>query len=209
MYPKPLQRLIDLFMKLPGIGPRQASRFAFHILKSNGLAAELDEALKSLDEKIGFCPQCFRTLEKNGASAELCILCRDPKRNRIEIAVVEKESDLENLEKTGAYRGLYHVLGGVLSPLDSDSPKKLHLKELHERIKTVLASQSGQCEVILATSATTEGDLTALYIERVLAPLKEQYPALKITRLGRGLSLGSELEYADEVTLKNALTNRS
>ena len=111
------------------------------------------------------------------------------------------------MEKTGAYSGLYHILGGLISPLDSDSPKKLHLKELFGRVKNLL-EKDGKCEVILATGTTTEGDMTALYIDRVLAPLKDQFKDLKISRLGRGLSLGSELEYADEVTLKNALTNR-
>lgn len=137
----------------------------------------------------------------------LCGFCCDPKRDQKTIAVMEKESDMQNLEKTSLYQGVYHVLGGVISPLDSDSQKKLHLKEMHGRIKNIL-ERDGRCEVILATNATAEGDTTALYIEKILAPFKEQYADFKISRLGRGLSLGSELEYADEVTLKNALTNR-
>lgn len=202
VYPKPIQKLIELFTRFPGIGPRQASRFVFYLLK-NGSAEELISALGEL-KNVGFCSQCYRTMEqKNG----LCSLCGDKKRDSSLIAVVEKESDMQNMEKTGAYFGLYYILGGVISPLDSDSPKKLHLKELHERVKTLL-NKDGRCEVILATGATTEGDMTALYIDRVLAPLKEEFKEFKISRLGRGLSLGSELEYADEVTLKNALTNR-
>ena len=111
------------------------------------------------------------------------------------------------MERTGAFTGRYHTLNGVISPLDPDSPKRLHLAELHERIQKIL-TKHGACEVILATSATTEGDTTALYIDQILAPLKEQHATLKTSRLGRGLSLGAELEYADEVTLKNALANR-
>ena len=115
---------------------------------------------------------------------------------------------MQNLEKTGSFLGLYHVLGGVISPLDSDSPKKLRLRSLHERIKKDCAEHKKSFEVVLATNSTTEGDTTALYIERVLAPLKDTYPHFTISRLGRWLSLGSELEYADEITIKNALTNR-
>ena len=203
MPPKPIQNLIDLFIKLPGIGPRQASRFVFYILKQE-LVDELVLNLEGL-KKIIFCNQCFRTAE--GVKGDVCSFCKDSKRDHSLLAVVEKESDMQNLEKTGSYHGLYHVLNGVISPLDSESPKRLHLKELFLRIKSLLEKEA-KCEVILATNSTTEGDTTALYIERVLAPLKNQYPVLKISRLGRGLSLGSELEYADEVTLKNALSNR-
>lgn len=206
MYPQPIQNLIELFGKLPGIGPRQAARFVFHILKKPGLAGELALTLATLEDKIGFCAQCFRALEKNESG--LCNFCRDSRRDTTLLAVVEKESDMQNLEKTGSFLGLYHVLGGVISALDPDSPRKLRLRELHARVKKNLASTQKQFEVILATNSTVEGDTTALYIERVLLPLKDTYPHLLVSRLGRGLSLGSELEYADEVTLKNALTNR-
>ena len=209
MYPNPLQKLIDIFTKFPGIGPRQAARFAFFVLReSEGLKDALASALKETEERIGFCAQCFRTIEKRTADEpSLCAFCRDPKRDQGRIAVVEKESDAQSIEKTGAHQGVYHILGGIISPLDPDSPKKIHLRELYERVKKAGEARS-EVEVILATSATTEGDTTALYIERILMPLKEQNPALKISRLGRGLSLGSELEYADEVTIKNALNNR-
>lgn len=156
-------------------------------------------------KNVGFCSRCFRATEKS--SGALCAFCQDPKREQTLIAIVEKESDMQNLEKGAVYRGLYHVLGGIVSPLDSDSPKRLHLKELHGRIEDIL-KKGEACEVILATNPTTEGDTTALYIDRILAPLKDRFPKLKISRLGRGLSLGSELEYADEVTLKNAFLNR-
>ncbi len=206
MYPTPVQKLIDLFTKFPGIGPRQAARFIFFILKEKTLAHELAAALAGL-ANVSSCAQCFRAAEKS-SSETLCTICRDARRDHTSLAIVEKESDMQNLEKGADYRGLYHVLGGVISPLDSDSPQRLHLKELHARIQKLLV-EKGNCEVILATNPTTEGDMTALYIDRILVPLKNQFPKLKISRLGRGLSLGSELEYADEVTLKNALKNRN
>lgn len=208
-YPKPIVRLIAIFAKFPGIGPRQATRFAFFILKSSQeLTRDLALALREVVEKITWCGQCFSSMEKEMAAAARCALCRDGKRDQHLIAVVERESDMQNLEKMGAFHGTYHLLNGVVSPLDPESPKRLHLRELFIRIKLLLETSAPKTEIILATNSTTEGDTTALYIERILAPLKEKYPHLAISRLGRGLSLGAELEYADEVTLKNALTNR-
>lgn len=207
MYPKSVQRLIELFTKFPGIGPRQAARFAFFVLKGNGnFLSDLISSLKSLQESVGFCSLCYRSMEKTGNNLH-CNLCLDDKREKTLIAVVEKESDLHNMERANAYRGIYHVLGGVISPLDPDSPKKIHLRELHARVASLL-EKNKDCEIILATNPTAEGDTTALYIDRVLAPLKEKHPKLKISRLGRGLSLGSELEHVDEITLKSALHNR-
>ena len=206
MYPKPLKRLIDAFMHLPGIGPRQATRFAFFILKQKPLLQELTDALNDADTNVAACTLCFRTMTKE-KSTTLCSLCRDQKRDKNTIAIVEKESDMKTLEATGAYRGVYHVLGGVVSPLDPESPKRLHLTALYKRTETLLKKEEA-CEVILATNSTTEGDTTALYLTRVLEPLKEKYPDFKISRLGRGLSLGAELEFTDEITLKNALKHR-
>ena len=208
MYPVPIEKLIELFMKFPGIGPRQAARFAFFMLKDrNGFIEDLRTALKEVNDKIGICEQCFRTMERENETVRLCAFCRDARREATLIAVIEKESDMQNVERTGAYHGLYHLLGGVISPLDSESPKRIRLRELYARVEKALAG-GRRCEVILATNPTTEGDTTALYIERVLAPLQSAHPELAISRLGRGLSLGSELEYADEVTIKNALQNR-
>lgn len=207
MYPKPIQNLIDLFTKFPGIGPRQAARFVFFLIKENGnLRSNLIGTLSELGEKIVFCSQCFRSMEKtNGHS--MCTLCRSESREPHVIAVVEKESDMQNLERTGAFQGMYHVLGGVISPLDQDSPKKIHLKNLYERVKKTLAEKN-QCEIVLATNPTAEGDTTALYIEKILEPLKSKTADLKILRLGRGLSLGSELEHVDEITLRQAFQHR-
>ncbi len=206
MYSPSVQKLIDLFTKFPGIGPRQAGRLVFFLLKENGdLAKDLALAITEAKDKTVSCRQCFRSMEKN--DKDLCLLCLDSKRDTASLAIVEKESDLQALERSGVHIGQYHVLGGVISPLDADSPKRLHLRELFERTKNIL-EKNNRAEIVLSTSATTEGDTTALYIERVLTPLKNHYPDFKISRLGRGLSLGSELEYADETTVKNAFLNR-
>lgn len=208
MYPEPIQKLIDLFSRFPGIGPRQAARFAFFILKEKDhFIGEFRAALAAAEERIGICNTCFRMMERENGTVRSCDICTNTRREAHLIAVVEKESDMRTLEQSGAYHGLYHVLGGVISPLDQDSPKRIRLKELFERVQKRLADAEA-CEVILATNPTTEGDMTARYIERILAPLQSTHGMLTISRLGRGLSLGSELEYLDEITLKNAVQNR-
>lgn len=207
LYPKSVQDLIDLFSHLPGVGPRQATRFVFYLLRNNtSLIPAMKNALEKAESSVMFCDSCYRTTEKKKESP-FCSLCRDEKRDPTIIAVVEKESDLQNIEKIGAFSGRYHVLGGVISALDPDSPRVLHLKELHARVTGIL-EKSKTAEVILATSSTAEGDMTGLYIERVLTPLKTQFASFRVTRLGRGLSAGAELEYADGETLKNAFGNR-
>lgn len=209
MYPKQIQKLIELFSRFPGIGPRQAARFAFFTLKEkNPFIADLCAALQEAEERIGICDSCFRMMERENGTIRSCGICADTRRETHIVAVVEKESDMRTMESTGAYRGLYHVLGGVISPLDPDSPKTLRLRELYDRVEARLTGTETPYEVILATNPTTEGDTTARYIERILAPLQNTHSHLTISRLGRGLSLGSELEYVDEITLKNALTNR-
>ncbi|KKU51463.1 MAG: recombination protein RecR [Candidatus Sungbacteria bacterium RIFCSPHIGHO2_01_FULL_47_32] len=204
-YPKPIQHLIELFSKFPGIGPKQAARFAFHILNED--ETKLDEiarAIKGIKTEVGFCGLCYRSIEMKHKKNEvpLCEYCSSKSRDPKIVMIVEKEADLANIERTHAFNGLYHILGGTISPLDSSGPTKLHIKELFHRIQK-LKMEDGSPEVILATNPTTEGDMTALYIERVLKPLEAQ-----ISRLGRGLGTGAELEYADEVTIANALTNR-
>ncbi len=207
LYPKSVEALIELFSKFPGVGPRQANRFVLYLLRQNKtLIAPIAELLKNVEENIGFCSECFRVMDTSNDNT-LCSFCADEKRDPAFLAVVEKESDMQNIEKLGTFSGRYHILGGVIQTLDPESPQRLHLKELHSRIAAALA-KTGSAEVLLATSATTEGDMTALYIERILAPLKTQYQKFRITRLGRGLSSGSELEYADDQTLRNALANR-
>ncbi len=210
MYPKPIQALIDFFLKFPGVGPKQAARFVFYLLRTDPAEAEaLAGAIAKLRAEVKTCSRCYKVFGLNSAagSQELCEFCRDRNREETQILIVEKETDLLNIERTHRYPGRYHVLGGTIDPLDAASPARLHLKELFERARAVLAER-GSLELILATNPTTEGDGTALYIERMLGPLKNQSPNFKISRLGRGLTTGSELEYADEVTITNALQNR-
>lgn len=207
MYPKPIERLIELFQRLPGVGPRQAARMALFTVRDQGsYSKSLSDALILAKKEISFCSQCFRTMDRMGGS--LCSICSNPERRKISsVCIVEKELDLMNIERSGAFRGVYHVLGGTLVLLDPDSPEKLKLRDLYKRIEEVAGSRN-PAEVILATSQTTEGDSTANYIQRMIDPLVSEHKNLSISRLGRGLSFGSEIEYADQVTLQNALQNR-
>ena len=214
MLSKPIQTLVDHFIKFPGVGPKQATRFVFYLLREGlGEAEAIAAAIARLHDEVKICSQCYKTFDTNGYGAEaakkmLCEFCRDAKRDQFEILVVEKEVDLENIERTRKYQGLYHVLGGTVSPLDSSAPVRLHLRELFDRIQKLAATSEHPTELILATNPTAEGDATALYLERILSPLKNQYATLKVSRLGRGLTTGSELEYSDDVTITNALENR-
>jgi recombination protein RecR len=140
------------------------------------------------------------------AAVAFCEICRDSRRKQHYVLVVEKEVDLQNIEGTGRYDGTYHVLGGTVNPLDSSAPSRLHVRELFSRLERRAAD--GRLELILGTSATTEGDTTALYLERTVAPLRAKFPGLTISRLGRGLTTGTELEYSDEATISSALENR-
>ena len=197
MLPKSLQNLIEELSKLPDIGPRAATRLAFYLLnQKNEEIQKLINAFVNL-KKIKFCSQCFNFSEDN-----LCDICKDPKRDKSKICVVETALDIIPIEKTKAYNGLYHVLGGVISPSNGIGPDKLKINELINRIKKQ-KEEGKNLEVILALNPTTEGDTTALYLEKVLQPLN-----IKITRLARGLSKGSSLEYIDEDTLKNAMLGR-
>lgn len=209
MFSKPIQNLIDFFRKFPGVGPRQAARFVFYLLRENpAVAQSLAAAIAKLHAEVKLCGQCYKTFDANhaAASATLCEFCRDQKRDKNQILVIEKEIDLNNIERTHKYGGLYHILGGTISPLDSSAPARLHIGELFERAQKLAAE--GKTELIIATNPTAEGDATALYLERIFAPLKNRHPAFTITRLGRGLTTGSELEYSDEITITNALLNR-
>lgn len=212
MFSKPIQNLVEFFLKFPGVGPKQATRFVFYLLREEpGRVSALADAISKLREEVKLCQQCYKTFDMNGPSinsgqAGLCEICRNPRRNQRLVLVVEKEVDLENIERTRKFDGLYHVLGGTVSPLDSSAPARLHLKELFERLENL--TKGGEAEVILATNPTAEGDATALYLERVLAPLKNQHASFTISRLGRGLTTGSELEYSDDITIANALENR-
>lgn len=199
-YPKQLQRLRELLGGLPSIGPRQATRLA-HALreKDEAFLQTLAETVLSLPQSLATCTSCFRTMEKS--THPVCDICRSGGRDKNSILVVEKETDLEQFESAGTFTGVYHVLGGTISPLDKNATKNLHVRELFERVRT--QSEQGSPEVILATSNTLDGNQTANYVARILEPLH-----VRVTRLGRGLSTGAEVEYADPLTLDQALKNR-
>jgi recombination protein RecR len=192
--PAALAALIEQLVRLPGVGPKTAQRLAFHLLKApREDAAALAEALVALKDRTRLCQRCFNLCE-----AELCGVCLDARRDNALLCVVEEINDLLAIEKTREFRGLYHVLGGSLSPLDGRGPEQIRVKELQARLES-----SEVREVILATNPNVEGEATALYLLRVLKP----FP-LKVTRIARGLPMGGDLEYADEATLARALEGR-
>ena len=196
MYPAPVQRLVTELGKLPGIGQRTAQRLAFHILRSDlDDAVGLADAIREVKERITLCERCF-----NLADAPLCGICTDERRDASVICVVEEPGDVIPMERTHEYRGLYHVLGGALSPIDGVDPEDIKIAELFRRV------QDGAIrEVVLATNPTTTGEATALHIA---AGLRERAPDVVVSRLASGLPVGSDLEYADEVTLGKAFSGR-
>jgi recombination protein RecR len=201
MYSSQIRKLIDLFSKFPTVGPRTAARFVFYLLSlPEEKVKELTSEISKLKEEVKLCDSCFKSFEPPSAdrSSRLCEICRDPARKKELLCVVEKETDLIPIEKTKKYRGLYFILGGTISVLKKEELKKLKIKELLERVKNPEVK-----EVIIALNPTAEGEATALYLERQLKPL-----AKKTTRLGRGLPVGAELEYADDETLSSALESR-
>lgn len=202
MFPAPIQKLISHFQKLPGIGPRQAVKFALKLTKMS--ASELknmSEDVANLKSVIGECKECFMLFDRTPAEpSALCRFCRQSARDAHKICVVINDHDALAIEKTNTYNGLYHVLGGHISLLDKDDNRTLNLLALKDRIGR---KPSGAAEIILGLNATAEGQATALYLEKFLAD-----SGAKITRLAQGLSTGSEIEYADDQTLINALKHR-
>ncbi len=199
MFAGPLQRLIDELSKLPGIGPKSAQRVAFHILKVQPVEARaLTEAIVEVKEKVRLCERCF-----NVASTELCEYCRDPRRDESIICVVQEPPDIIAIERTREFAGLFHVLQGAISPIEGIGPDELRIKELLARIHRPPDGADAVAEVIVATNPNTEGDATAMYLDRLLSPL-----GVGVTRLASGLPVGGDLEYADEVTLGRALDGR-
>jgi recombination protein RecR len=198
MFSPTVQRLIDELSKLPGVGPKTAQRLAFHLLKlSPEEALPLAHALIEVKEVVRFCRQCFNLTEQ-----DLCPICLDLSRDQSMICAVEEPGDIISIERTHEYRGLYHVLGGALSPLDGIGPNKLHLAELFDRART------GEVrELIVATNPNMAGEATALYISEELRSLTSA-GTLRITRPAAGLPMGGDLEYADEITLGRALQGR-
>jgi recombination protein RecR len=196
MFAPPINRLVTELSRFPGIGQRTAQRLAFHLLRvSDEEAFALADAIREVKEKIRECEVCF-----NLATEPLCQICQDERRDGHVLCVVEAPSDIIPLERTNEFSGRYHVLGGALSPIDGVDPEDLHLAELIER-----ASSNGVREVVVATNATTTGEATALYIADTL---RERAPSVAVTRLASGLPVGSDLEYADEITLGRAMRAR-
>lgn len=194
MYDGIVQELIDEFGRLPGVGPKSAQRIAFHILQTPSFdVSRLSQLLTEVRERVRFCDVCG-----NVADQELCVICRDPRRDRALICVVEDARDVAAIERTREFRGLYHVLGGAISPIAGVGPNELRIAELMSR----LADGTVQ-EVILATNPNLEGEATAAYLSRLLSSMEVQ-----ATRLASGLPVGGDLEYADEVTLGRAFEGR-
>ncbi len=189
-----LRRLLDELGRLPGIGPKSAQRIAYYLLEADAeQSRRLADAILEVKRQVHFCPVCF-----NYATRDVCDVCSDASRDQTTICVVSEPRDVTAIERTGSYHGLYHVLGGVISPMDKVGPDQLHVKELLQR----LASGEVQ-EVILATNPDVEGETTATYLSRIIRPL-----GVRVSRLASGLPVGGDLEYADEVTLGRAIEAR-
>jgi len=200
-YAPPVQRLVSELSKLPGIGTRTAQRLAFHILRaSDEDAYALAGAIREVKERIGLCEVCYNLTDE-----ARCRICQDTRRDHGLICVVEEPGDVIPMERTHEYSGVYHVLGGALSPIDGIDPEDLKIAELYARVVDPAAGQPPVREVVLATNPTTTGEATALHIAHELS---ERAPELTVTRLASGLPVGSDLEYADEVTLGKAFAGR-
>src|ERR687895_112493 len=194
VYAGPVQDLIDELGRLPGVGPKSAQRIAFHLLKLEKQdALRLAHAISEVKDKVSFCRTCF-----NVAEGEQCGICADPRRETTVVCVVEEPRDLVAVEKTGEFKGRYHVLQGAISPIEGVGPEQLRIRELLERI-----GSEGIEEVILCTNPNLEGEATALYLGRLLKPL-----GVRVTRIASGLPVGGDLGYADEMTLGRALEGR-
>ena len=207
-YSPPVQTLVTELSRLPGVGNRTAQRLAFHILRASAEdAAALAEAIREVKEKIGLCEVCFNLTDE-----PRCRICQDPRRDHGLICVVEEPSDVIPMERTHEYHGVYHVLGGALSPIDGIDPEDLKIAELFARLGGWVPTEGGSPdqegaveEIVLATNPTTTGEATALHIAE---ELRARAPGLTVTRLASGLPVGSDLEYADEVTLGKAFAGR-
>jgi recombination protein RecR len=194
MYEGIIQDLIDELGRLPGVGPKSAQRIAFHIIQSDRVdVTRLAEVLKTVKERVKFCSICGNISEE-----ELCKICRDPRRDKTSICVVEESKDVLAIEKTREFKGSYHVLGGAISPIDGVGPENLRIRELMSRLAETTIS-----EVIIATDPNLEGEATATYLTRLIKPL-----GVKVSRLASGLPVGGDLEYADEITLGRAFEGR-
>lgn len=199
MLPQALVDVINALGMLPGVGPRTAERYAYYLFKSNSkISEEISDALMNLHSRVKSCPVTFALID---ADEELSPLYTDPKRDKATVLVVEEPLDIYAIESTHGYNGTYHVLGGAVSPIDGITPEQLHIKELVKRVKGDKVE-----EVIIATNPSVEGESTALLLEKVL---HEENPKLKLTRLARGLPLGVDISYADQITISAALEHRT
>ncbi len=193
--PEPLERLISELSRLPGVGPKTAQRLAFHLLRADRHRAEsLAQAIVDMKLRIGFCERCY-----NIAEGSLCAICSSARRDTTLLCVVESPLDVLAVERTSEFAGLYFVLNGVISPIDGVGPDQIHVPQLLDRVRG-----DGVAEVIVATDADIEGEATAVYLQRALAPL-----GVQVTRPAHGLPVGGDLEYADELTLARAISGRS
>lgn len=197
--PKSIKNLIAAFERLPGIGPKSASRLVFYLLNTpESYVAEMARSLLAIKKEIKICRECFSVCE-----GDLCTICDDDKRNKKIICVVERAIDVMAIENIGGYKGVYHVLGGVINPLDHVGPDDLKIVELLERIENL---DDDGIEIILATNPTMEGEATALYIKKKIEALGGE--KIKVSRIGSGLPMGADLEYADQATLSRAMEGR-
>ncbi len=196
LLPEPIQDVINALSRLPGVGPKTASRLAFYLLRgTDDLSQDLAKALTALKSSIGYCERCFNITV---SGRQFCEVCSDQRRDPSQICVVEDPLDVLALERTGGYRGLYHVLHGVLSPIEGVGPEDIRIAELMVRI-----AEEGVTELILATNPSMEGDATAMYLQQQIG-----LDGVRVTRLARGLPVGGDLEYADQNTLLRALMGR-
>ena len=199
--PKSIKNLIAVFERLPGIGPKSASRLAFYLLNTpESYVVEIARSLLAIKKEVKICKECFSVTEN-----EICSICSDEKRNKKMICVVERAIDVMAIENIGGYKGVYHVLGGVVNPLEHVSPDDLKIDELIDRVEKMI-NDGEEIEIILATNPTMEGEATALYIKKKLENLEK--PNIKISRIGSGLPMGADLEYADQATLSRAMEGR-
>jgi len=198
--PKSIKNLISYFERLPGVGPKSASRLVFYLLNTpESFVREMSNSLLAIKKEIKICKECFSVAE-----SDLCEICSDERRNKKTICVVEKAIDVMAIENIGGFKWIYHVLGGVVNPLDHIGPDDLKIDELISRVKKFEVED--EIEIILATNPTMEGEATALYIKKKLEDLKNE--KIKITRIGSGLPMGADLEYADQATLSRAMEGR-
>jgi recombination protein RecR len=204
--PQNILDLIDEFSSLPGIGPKSAARIVFFLQKApNELSLDLAEKLKQAKISTKICQNCY-----NLSEAELCVICQNEGRNEDQILVVEDSLDLIAIEKTGIFRGLYHVLGGIISPMNGVGPDEIRIKELLKRLEQIAKKKEGVfTELIIATNPNMEGEATALYIQKEIENNRLLSKRVKVTRLARGLATGADIDYIDDLTIKKAIEGRA